>query len=129
MKPVFLDVIAPIPEVSGLCETCELIMDQAGVGLRSAARKSEDMPHDWVDDYDRLAGFLNDIIQKQGNNVVIRVFDPHSLKGLWKSLRHGVRRYPTFIVGDEQKIFGLDEEQVSKALQRAIDAARDSTYA
>ncbi len=118
--PVFIEVIAPIPERTGLCGPCELILGQANLGSRSEAIPAEDLPGDWLEEYRQLSKFISEISQNYGRDVLIHIVDPRSWRGLWKSLQHSVHRYPTFIVAGKHKITGLDEEQVSRTLERAI---------
>jgi len=122
MAPVLIDVITPIPEKPGLCGTCELILTQANFGIRSETQRNEDMPPDWLEEYGRLMKFISTIVQDYGKGVRIHIFDPRSLQGMWKSLRHGVSRYPTFIVAGQLKISGLSQEQVSQALNKVFEA-------
>jgi hypothetical protein len=125
MTPVSIDVISPIPERPGLCGPCELILTQADLDIQPETQRMEDMPHDWLEDYGRLMNFIAVIVQDYGKGVLIRVFDPRSFQGMWKSLRHGVSRYPTFIVAGHHKISGLDEERVSQALNKVFEALRN----
>jgi hypothetical protein len=56
---------------------------------------------------------------RYGEGVTIRIFDPRSWQGLLKALRHGVHRYPTFLVEGRTKIAGLDESALERALVTA----------
>jgi hypothetical protein len=40
--------------------------------------------------------------ERHGDRIQVRVVDAASIEGVWKSLRHRLRRYPSFIVeGDK----------------------------
>jgi len=41
------------------------------------------------------------------------------LQGLWKSIRYGVRRYPTFIINGREKVTGWDIAHIESALKVA----------
>jgi hypothetical protein len=43
--------------------------------------------------------------------------------GFWKSLRHWVRRYPTFIVNGDRKHVGWDQDALERLLQASGAAA------
>jgi hypothetical protein len=42
--------------------------------------------------------------------VCWRVLDPRSAQGLWASIRYGVRRYPTFVVGGKKLVVETDAD-------------------
>jgi len=53
--------------------------------------------------------------------VVVRIVDPQSLSGLWKLLRHRIRRFPTFLVDGAEKVMGWKGDpdgSLSRALAR-----------
>ena len=60
-----------------------------------------------------------DLSARYGDRVLIRIWDPRSMQGLWKSIRYGVRRYPTFIVAG-RKIGGWDRTQLEQTLAKAL---------
>jgi len=82
-------------------------------------RNLEEYPPDWQEDFRRLSDTVMNIAVRYGDAVLIRIFDPRSLQGLWKSVRYGVRRYPTFIVLGHGKVAGWDIEQLDEILQTA----------
>jgi len=47
MQPVQVEVISPIPEVWGICLTCEAMMARANLGKAPYARGLEEYPPDW----------------------------------------------------------------------------------
>ena len=55
-------------------------------------------PTDMLEDHIRLSDWVTELSQRYGQAIEIRVIDPQSGLGLWKSLRYWVREYPTFIV-------------------------------
>jgi hypothetical protein len=116
-EPVAVEVLAPTLEGPGLCSGCELILGEAGVG-GARIQQPSDYPADWRADHERLVALLTDIHRCYGAGVRIVWLDPASPAGLWTGLRHGVRRYPTFIVGGRRKVVGCE----SAALRGEIDA-------
>ena len=77
------------------------------------------MPPEWQADFHRLSALIFDLADRYGDRVLIRVYDPRSLQGLIKAMRHGVRRYPTFIVAGRTKIAGWDETALEQAAGQA----------
>lgn len=71
-----------------------------------------------IDDYVRVCQWATETGERYQGQVLIRIIDYQSLVGLWRVLRHRIRRYPAFLL-DGQKFMGWEEEP---ALQEAIRA-------
>ena len=119
MPVVRVDVISPWPEAWGLCVACEMVMDQADMGLSPGERDTEDLPAEWRAEAERLSALLRDLAQRYGEHIAIRLWDPRSLQGTLKSIRHGVRRYPAFIVDGGRRIVGWNIAALEQALRGA----------
>ncbi len=119
MLPVYIDVIAPVPEGWGLCQSCEMLLAQADLGQAPPERGLDELPPEWRADFHRLFALIFDLADRYRDRVLIRVYDPRSLQGLVKALRHGARRYPTFIVAGRTKVVGWDEATLERAVQVA----------
>jgi hypothetical protein len=59
-----------------------------------------------------------DLAGRYGDCIVIKVIDPQSPEGLFKSLRYRVRRYPTWVVEGKIRVVGWDREALNAALSR-----------
>src|SRR4030042_6348365 len=116
---VRVDVISPWPEAWGLCTACEMVMAQADMGRSPGERGLEDLPAAWQEEAQRLSVLLTALAQRYGERIAIRLWDPRSLQGMWESIRHGVRRYPTFIVDGRRRIPGWNITALEQALHAA----------
>ncbi|MFZ5910516.1 MAG: hypothetical protein ACOYYU_10915, partial [Chloroflexota bacterium] len=119
MNKVELDVISPLPEGWGICLSCEMLMARANLDQAPYERGLDEYPPEWQEEFQRLSDTVFTLANRYGGNIMIRLWDPRSLQGLAKSIRYGVRRYPTFIVKGQGKVAGWDTE----ALERHIAAA------
>lgn len=119
MNPVQLDVISPIPEGWGVCLSCEMLMARANLGQAPYERGLDEYPPEWQEEFQRLSDMVYSLAGRYGNNILIRIWDPRSLLGLVKSIRYGVRRYPTFIVEGQDKIAGWDAEKLEQVILAA----------
>jgi len=119
-KPVQIDVFYPLPEGWGICTTCEAMMAQADMVQAPYERSMDQLPPDWQEDFKRLSNLIFNLADSYQNRVQIRVWDPRSLQGMWKSIRHGVRRYPTFVLNEHKKISGWDNEKLEQYIQEAV---------
>ncbi len=119
-KPVQIDVFFPVPEGWGICTTCEAMMAQANMVASPPERSLDELPPDWQADFKRLSTMIFSLADNYQNRVQIRVWDPRSLQGMWKSIRHGVRRYPTFVLDDHTKMSGWDRDQLEKYINETV---------
>jgi hypothetical protein len=120
MPPVHVDVIALVPEGWGLCQSCEALLAQADLGQAPPECELDELPPEWRADFRRLSALIFDLADRYRDRVLIRIYDPRSLQGLVKAIRHGARRYPTFIVAGRTKVVGWDEVAVERAVQEAV---------
>lgn len=86
--------------------------NQAGLGIGDKVHNAEinEYPDDMKAEYLWVSTWAKDIAQRFGRGVVVKVIDPQSLVGLYKILRHRIRRYPTFIVDGEMRLVGRETE-------------------
>ncbi len=78
-----------------------------------------------IDEYVRVCEWATETGKRYQGRVLIRIIDYQSLVGLWRILRHWIRKYPTFLL-DGQKFVGWEEEP---ALQKAIQERLQATAA
>jgi hypothetical protein len=123
MQPVPVEVIAPLPEGWGICLSCEMLMARADLDKAPAERGLEEYPPEWQEDFHRLSDLVLDLAARYGNDVLIRIWDPRSLQGLLRAIRHGVRRYPTFVVAGH-KISGWDTARLEQTLAEVLGVQR-----
>jgi hypothetical protein len=119
MLPVQIDVFFPVPEGWGFCSTCELMLARANLGEAPQERGLDEYPPEWQEDFRRLSSLIFDLADNYQDKVRILIWDPRSFQGLLKSIRHGVRRYPTFIIDRKTKMTGWDIEILEQLIQSA----------
>ena len=67
---------------------------------------------------------------RYGKQLVIRLVDPHSPAGMWKLLRHRIRRFPTFLVDGADRVIGWEGDPdgaVNRALSRQAAIVSESS--
>lgn len=119
MAVIQLEIFYPLPESWGICQSCEMIMAQADMDEGPFSRGLEEYPPEWQEDFRRLSDLIFSLADQYPDRLKIRIWDPRSLQGLWKSLRYGIRRYPTFVVRGK-KITGWDTTQLKAEIQDAL---------
>ncbi len=116
MRRVQLEVIAPTLQGLGLCGTCELVLGHSQVRSSATERAMDEYPLEWRQDQQRLVEYVQELAQRYGERILIRVIDPQSPEGLLKSLRYRVRRYPTWVVEGKTRVVGWDRQALEAAL-------------
>ena len=91
-------------------------MARANLDKAPYERGLDEYPPDWQEDFHRLSDTILNLSARYAESLLIRIYDPRSLQGLAKSLRHGIHRYPTFIVDGKQKVNGWDIAQLEEIL-------------
>ena len=116
--PIRLEVIAPTLQGMGFCSTCELILSGADMDAQAAGGGLDEYPEEWQNDYRRLSDWVYDFADRYGTRILIKVIDPQSTEGLFKSLRYRVRRYPTWVINGKVRIIGWDRLALEAVLQQ-----------
>jgi hypothetical protein len=81
-------------------------------------------PEDVKQEFLRVSDWIRAMRTRFGNRVAIRLVDPQSPAGIWKVLRHRIRRFPAFLVDGAERILGWEgnpEEAVNRAVARRSD--------
>lgn len=58
-----------------------------------------------------------ELINQFKDGIIIHVIDPQSLRGIYKSLRYHVRKYPSFIVDEKDLIIGWNQAELELAIR------------
>jgi hypothetical protein len=119
MEPIQIDVFFPVPEGWGMCTTCEVMMAQANLSQAPQERGLDEYPPEWKEEFQRLTTTILTLADRYQEHLQIRIWDPRSLQGLVKSIRYGVRRYPTFIVNRHSKVTGWNPDQLEQHIRAA----------
>jgi hypothetical protein len=114
--PVLLEVLAHIPTDFFHCSHCEQIFDVAGIGAAVHREIQAAYPPKVLEEAQRLATWLQDVSAQYGEQLHIRIVDPQSVEGFFKSLRYRVRRYPTFIINRRAKYTGWEPAALERLL-------------
>ncbi len=94
--------------------------DQVGLKKERDERDINEYPEDLKEEYLFLSNWIREIAQNYREKILIKIIDVQSLLGVYKSLRYGVRQYPTFIVNQKAKYTGKDKAQLDALLQEYL---------
>ncbi len=120
MPALRVEVLSLTPVLYRQCSPCQMIYDQAGMREASQHQLLQEYPSDVLDDHARLSTWIRTLRETYGDQLDIRMIDPQSLAGIWKSLVHRVRIYPTFIVGGQERYAGWDQDALHQMIRRHL---------
>jgi hypothetical protein len=126
-KPLLIEIVAYAPTAFYHCTHCEVVWKETGFseGVHEEQLKSA-LPPDLLQDYQAVSDWAHHLLKTQCDRVVIQVIDAASMQGLWKSVRHGLKRYPAVLVGG-QRFIGSDFTAAEAEIARRLEAALVST--
>jgi len=123
LKPILLEIVTRMITTLGQCRSCEVLFEGSGLSKKVSQKEVSEYPEDLVQESERLSNLLGQLKQLYRHRLVIRLIDAKSFVGVYKSLRHWVRRYPTFIVEGKETYTGWDETQLEALLDKYIQAS------
>ena len=94
--------------------------DQVGLKEKRDKQILNDYPEDLKEDYLFLSNWIRELSQKYREDIRINLIDAQSLQGVLKSIRHGIFRYPTFIINKKKKYTGKDKDRLDALLQEHL---------
>lgn len=124
MKPLKIEILAYAPTAFFQCRHCEVVMGEAGLGSRIRADQLTDaLPGDLQRELARVLDWATRLISTHSGRVEVEFIDAASVRGLWKSLRHGLWRYPAVVVGGRERFRGTNLVAAEGAVAERLAAA------
>jgi glutaredoxin len=121
MQPLSVQVITYAPTVFRHCQHCEVAFQGVGLGERiHRAEASDALPADLTAEFQEVSDWVHALLDRHGPRVSVSVIDAASIEGVWKSLRHGVRRYPAVIVDGTEKRIGRDFAELDELVEQRL---------
>ncbi|NPA27407.1 MAG: hypothetical protein GXO36_07410 [Chloroflexi bacterium] len=112
VRPLRLDVVAPVLIVFRHCRHCEAFLRHTDVEVmyRIYEEDFNAYPEPWKTEYEHLRQWVRAFQAFYGPWVRLRWIDVQSPLGLWKRLRYRLRPLPGFLVEDGARFCGWDAE-------------------
>jgi hypothetical protein len=114
-----VEVVAHVLGSMNHCSHCQVFIDGVGVGEQVHKADMDSYPPEWMEEWQRLSELIFNITEEYAGKLVVKVTDAQSPQAIWKAIRRGVRKYPTFIIGKD-KYHGLEQAQVTNLIKRNL---------
>jgi hypothetical protein len=87
-----------------------------GLDQKFHQRETDEYPLDLKEEYAKLSDWIQDLARLYKHRLFIKLIDVQSPLGIYKSLRHWIRKYPTFIVEGQETYTGWDKGRLESLL-------------
>ena len=123
MKPISLEIVTRVMTSFNHCSRCAVLFDESGLQQKFNQKTLDDYPQDLREEFAKLTDWIRELARLYKHRLQIRLIDAQSWLGMYKSLRHRIRKYPTFIIERKEKYVGWDKSQLEGLLDKYIQAA------
>jgi hypothetical protein len=87
-----------------------------GLDQKFHQRETDEYPLDLKEEYAKLSDWIQDLTRLYRHRLFIKLIDVQSPLGIYKSLRHWIRKYPTVSVEGQETYTGWDKRQLENLL-------------
>jgi hypothetical protein len=123
VEPIKVQVIAYAPTVFRHCQHCEVAFEGIGLGQRIHRDEARDaLPEDLLNEFQLVSDWVHGLLERHPAGVSVTVVDAASVEGVWTSLRHGVRRYPSVLVDGERHPLQSDHATLDATIDQRVRA-------
>jgi len=123
MRPISLEIVTRVLTTFDHCRHCEIFFDEAGLDKKFHQKEVNEYPPDLKEEFVKLSDWIRELTRLYKHRLLIRLIDVQSFLGIYKSLRHRIRKYPTFIVEGKETYAGWDKNQLEGLLDKHIKAS------
>lgn len=123
MKPISLEIVTQVLTSFHLCRHCAIFFHQEGLDQRFRQREMDEYPSDLKEECLKLSDWIRELRRLYKHRLLIKLIDIYSPMGMYKSLRHRIRTYPTFIIEGKETYGGWDKNHLEGLLDKYIRAS------
>jgi hypothetical protein len=121
MKAVSLEVVGNLLTTYSHCSRCEVVFRESGLGKEANKGDIEEYPEELKEEILRVSDRLGELKQLYKHRIAIRLTDAQSPRGIYKSLIHGLRQYPAFIIEGKDVYIGWDRERIEELVDKYLE--------
>ena len=123
MKPILLEIVTKLITFVDQCRRCKIFFDESGLNENLRQKEMDEYPADLKEESRRLSDWIRELNRLYKHRLCIRLIDVQSPLGVYKSLRHRIRTYPTFIVEGRETYAGWDKNRLETLLDKHMKNA------
>jgi hypothetical protein len=123
-----LEIVTDTITTFGQCRRCNVFFDEAGLNQKIYQKEVEEYPKDFIQEFQELSNWIKELKKLYKHRLFIKLIDVKSFVGIYKSLRHRIRKYPTFIVEGQETYTGWDKGKLEGIIDKYIHASYASKY-
>lgn len=120
MKPIQLEVVAPIISGADLNDWGCCLPSEVGAEKSYLLSTCDEYPDDWKEAVGYVSQWIPKIRSLYRHRIVIEMIDAQSPLGLWKQIRYRVFRFPAFIVDQKSTYIGWDPQELEALIDNYI---------
>ncbi|MGA2465104.1 MAG: hypothetical protein ABSH06_12230 [Thermodesulfobacteriota bacterium] len=128
MRPILLEIVSKVLTTFDHCRHCEIFFDQAGLNKKFNQNEMDEYPSDLKEEYVKLSDWIRELRRLYKHRLLIKFIDIQSPLGIYKTLRHRIRTYPTFIIEGKETYAGWDKNHLEDLLDRYIKTSLPPKY-
>ena len=123
MRPILLEIVTQVITSYGQCRRCEVVFDEVGLNKKFHQKEADEYPQDLKEESAKLSDWIRELTRLYKHRLLIKLIDVQSLVGVYKSLRHRLRKYPAFIIEGKEVYTGWDKNQLESLLDKYMQAS------
>jgi hypothetical protein len=123
MKSISVEVVSRVPTISQHCGYCGPVFQEAGVENAVNKEALNEYPADLQEEFLRLSDWIRELRKLYQHRIRIELINAQCFVGIYKALRHHIRKYPAFIVEKKDVCIGWDWQKLSDLVDLHIKAS------
>jgi hypothetical protein len=120
MKPIQLEVVAPLLSGANLNDWGCCFLSEVGEKKGYSLSSCHEYPADWREAVEYVSQWIQKIRSLYRHRIVIEMIDAQSPLGLWKQIRYRVFRFPAFIIDRKSTYIGWDPQELEILIDNYI---------
>lgn len=125
LKPIMVEVVSMMLTVqTEECKNCRGVFESIGLKSKFADREINEYPSDLKEEVLRLSNWIRELTQRYPNQIQVKVIDAVSILGIYKKLRHHIKKLPAFIVDHRETYSGWDKKALDTILNQHLQPSR-----
>lgn len=109
-----------MPVMLSNCPSCTLIFHESGVEKEVNREILGEYPAEMRESLSRLSDVIRRLLDIYGEQINISFINAQSFAGIYRSLVHGTRTYPAFIVEKTGVYTGLELPEIRKIIDACL---------